>query len=448
MSANISPGELEYGSVEDAYRRRAVPGGSVGSATLERPMLGFERFLQRGLATAGGTRMTQRRGLKVQAGETFANKSHPFYGLTMDQATEKARGMYSGMKDGARQAWEKSAGMESLVSDRERGVIGGDAGTGSGGGMKIVQIRDLPDRGYTSATHEELKANQERGRAFHDRQSQSQSPTGEATRPTPAGTSTMRNPSLPLERPVIDPATIPPKGMVRAKATDEGAFSPISGSQDASGNPVMFRPRQGKIDGIDAKTAIEKSNLSATAAQEAEMPVVDVTDKPKAMLERSSALMDEAFSGEKEVVNTGDGYKSTLGIDWNKANEAGKLGVQAAGDSMSAKANAPGADLKTLAAEMNARHAESAKKAKTGQQHEDAINASIDKVTGQTDVKAVDSSNSLPDLKKSQAEIVKMRDAAQKSVSAMPEKTNSPAQDAMRKRALEERSRLAKLGVK
>lgn len=385
MSANISPGELEYGSVEDAYRRRAVPGGSVGSATLERPMLGFERFLQRGLATAGGTRMTQRRGLKVQAGETFANKSHPFYGLTMDQATEKARGMYSGMKDGARQAWEKSAGMTSLVSDRERGVIGGNA----------------------------------------------QSPTGEATRPTPAGTSTMRNPSLPLERPT---PSIMPKGYVAGKPGQEGATSLEGPTPTGQALPGIVRPRNPK--------------MSITSDQEAGMPVVDVTDKPKAMLERSSALMDEAFSGEKEVVNTGDGYKSTLGIDWNKANEAGKLGVQAAGDSMSAKANAPGADLKTLAAEMNARHAESAKKAKTGQQHEDAINASIDKVTGQTDVKAVDSSNSLPDLKKSQDEIVKMRDAAQKSVSAMPEKTNSPAQDAMRKRALEERSRLAKLGVK
>lgn len=87
---------------------------------LERPTLGVERFIQAGLAQAGGRRIGGR-GSQSRPGATY--RSGWAKGLTQDQATEKARTMYSGLRDTVRRKYEKQAQMLDVVSQRERGIL-------------------------------------------------------------------------------------------------------------------------------------------------------------------------------------------------------------------------------------------------------------------------------------------------------------------------------------
>ena len=70
---------------------------------LERPTLGVEAFIQTGLSQAGGRRIGGR-GSRNKPGSTYRREWAS--GLTINQATEKARRMNAGLGDGVRRKYE------------------------------------------------------------------------------------------------------------------------------------------------------------------------------------------------------------------------------------------------------------------------------------------------------------------------------------------------------
>lgn len=109
---------------------------------IERPTLGVERFIQRGLATAGGRRIG---GRGAKPGATY--RAGWARGLTQDQATEKARSMYAGLGDGVRAKYEAQAGLADVVSQREREsgpLAASQAGEGVLGGGEAPHGRPVP----------------------------------------------------------------------------------------------------------------------------------------------------------------------------------------------------------------------------------------------------------------------------------------------------------------